>query len=112
MCKEKTFKIVDNDISDGYHTFKEIYNHRKLLYINLCLLNKEHCVWADHKEWDSVVLVYNSHAGQISYHISYEQLPLFKDKIKEVSFGEHGWDGHSSDDVLNRLEELTKYERF
>ena len=104
----KTFQIKDNDISDGYHTFKEIYNHRKLLYINLCLQNPEKCVYADHKEWESFVLVYNSEAGQISYHISYDMYNLIKGNIKEVKFGEHGWDGHTPDDVIERLTLLAK----
>lgn len=99
----KTFKIVDGDISDGYHTFGELYQHRKLLYILLCLKDADNCVWADHKEWDSIVLVWNSPEGQISYHVSYGMQEMFRDKIREVSFGEHGFDGHSSMDVIDRL---------
>ena len=30
---EKIFKIVNGDISDGYHTFDELYKHRCLLWI-------------------------------------------------------------------------------
>jgi hypothetical protein len=107
----KTFKIVGDDISDGYHTFDEIYYHRKLLYVNLCLSNAEDCVFADHKDWDSLVLVYNSLAGQISYHIDYGMLPLIKGRIKEVIFGDHKWDGHSPGDVLDRLSLLAKLNR-
>lgn len=38
----KTFKIQNNDISDGYHTFDELYEHRVLLYLNLCLHNPDY----------------------------------------------------------------------
>ena len=99
----KTFQIKDDDISDGYHTFRELYNHRKLLYINLCLLDRHKCIWADHKDWDSILLMWNSPHGQISYHISYDMKPLIEGRIKEVKFGDHNWDGHSSEDVLDRL---------
>lgn len=30
---EKAFKIVGNDLSDGYHTFDELYDHRCLLFL-------------------------------------------------------------------------------
>lgn len=104
----KTFKIVGDDISDGYHTFGEIYEHRKLLYIALCLNHRDECVYADHEEWDSLVLVWNSKFGQISYHVSYNLEPLIKGKIKEVKFGDHGWDGHNSNDVLRRLNSICR----
>ncbi len=99
----RKFEIKDNDISDGYHTFHELYEHRKLLYILLCLHHTEDCLWADHKEFESIVLIWNSPFGQLSYHVSYYLKPLIDGKIREVTFGEHGWDGHSSDDVLHRL---------
>ena len=106
----KKFEIKGNDISDGYHTFNELYMHRKLLYIALCLKDADKCVWADHEEWDSIVLVYNSPEGQISYHIDYDQKMLIHGKIKEVPFGEHKWDGHSSNDVVQRLQWICEEE--
>lgn len=102
----KIYKVVNGELSDGYHTFSDIYRHRNLLFINMCLASPEKCVWADHQEWDSAVLVYNAPAGQISYHISYDQVPFILHKIKEVKFGEHGWDGHNPRNVLERLEDL------
>lgn len=105
---KKAFFIGGNDISDGYHTFKEIYNHRKILYILLCIQHANQCYWADHKEWNSIVLVWNSEKGQISYHVSYDMKPMFQDHIKEIPFSEHKYDGHSSEDVLHRLMALTR----
>lgn len=88
-------------VSDGYHTFDELYGHRCLLYIALCLANKDKCGWKPHYEgWP--VLYFNSSAGQITYHIDEKKFGgLFKDKIRrDDSFV---WDGHTSDDVLARL---------
>ena len=33
----KTFKIVNGDISDGYHTFEELYEHRCALFVALLI---------------------------------------------------------------------------
>ena len=90
---------VTQDTSDGYHTFRELYKHRVLLWINLCLEQPEKCFWRPHYEgWP--LLGMESSAGQITYHVQEEYLPLFKDKIKQ---GGPEWDGHTSDDVLVRL---------
>jgi hypothetical protein len=97
----KTFKIVDNDISDGYHTFEELYEHRNRLFINLCLSHVDQCLWkTDYPEW--FLLVWNSPNGQISYHVQNKYLSLIDGKIKEDN-GEYQWDGHTSDEVLFRL---------
>lgn len=37
----KKFQIEGGDISDGYHTFDELYEHRCLLFIRLCLLQPD-----------------------------------------------------------------------
>lgn len=46
----KIFKIVDGDMSDGYHTFDELYEHRCLLFINLCLYRADEAYWRPHFE--------------------------------------------------------------
>ena len=35
---DKTFTIKNGDISDGYHTFDELYEHRIALFITLARL--------------------------------------------------------------------------
>ncbi len=100
----KTFKIVGEDISDGYHTFDELYEHRCLLFINLCLLKSELAYWREGFEgWPLIGL--DSPVGQITYHVPEKYGHLFKNDIK---FGGPEWDGHTSQDVINRLLELAK----
>lgn len=95
----KTFKIVDGDMSDGYHTFDELYEHRCLLFINLCLGQRGFAYWRSHYEgWPLIGL--ETVAGQVTYHVPEKFLPLFKDKIIE---GGPEWDGHTSADVVERL---------
>jgi hypothetical protein len=95
----KTFKIVGGDISDGYHTFDELYEHRCLLFILLCLKVRSQAYWRPHYEgWPLLGLQLPS--GQITYHVPEKYLPLFKDKIVQ---GGPEWDGHTPSDVIFRM---------
>lgn len=100
----KTFKITVDDqgkasCSDGYHTFDELYEHRCLLFINLCLAHRQNAFWRPHYEgWPLIGL--KTSAGQVTYHVPEKFLPLFRDKIEQ---GGPEWDGHSSADVISRL---------
>lgn len=97
----KQFRIVGNDISDGYHTFDELYEHRCLLFLNLCFHSPERCAFKrDYKEWFCLYL--ETPVGQISYHIPNKYIPdVIIHGIKEMP--EYQWDGHSSQDVITRL---------
>ena len=65
---EKTFKIVNGDMSDGYHTFDELYEHRCLLFIVLCLQNKSRAFWRPHYEgWPLLGLTIAEPVGQTYY---------------------------------------------
>lgn len=87
--------------SDGYHTFNELYDHRNLLFINLCLAMPNFCSWGSgYPGWP--VIFCELATGQISYHVPEKFLPLFEKKIKRQE--DYEWDGHSSKDVLARLE--------
>lgn len=99
----KTFKIVGNDLSDGYHTFDELYEHRCLLFINLCLLMPKKARIGAHEHDGWFVMYLDLPTGQISYHLPTRMLPLVEDRILGT---EHPiWDGHTSEDVANRLEQ-------
>ena len=99
---EKTFKIVNGDISDGYHTFDELYQHRCALFIALCLMRRDDVVWKkDHYEgWDCVYLKTN--LGQISYHVpATEYRKVLEHNFKRDESFEY--DGHTPQEVVNRL---------
>lgn len=101
----KTFSIQDDDISDGYHTFTELYEHRCLLFIRLCLMEPERCAWKTDKDFDGWFCLYwESPDGQISYHCPNRHLHLIDKKITQDQ--EYKWDGHNAHDVLQRLESL------
>lgn len=96
----KTFKIVKNDISDGYHTFDELYEHRCLLFINLCLAMPERAIIGK-TDGDWFVMFLELPTGQISYHLPTSMLPLVAHSL--VADLTYPWDGHQSSDVVDRL---------
>ncbi len=109
--------VVDSyeQVSDGYHTIEELYDHRITLYISLCRMVKKNTrlpVWRSGKHSDGThydgwfMLAIGSRPGeQITYHI-----PI--SRWNETEFAETyeqapaEFDGHTSKDVLERLKKL------
>ena len=104
---EKTFKIVGDDISDGYHTFDELYDHRCILFITLCLHTPLCARWKkDHFEgWDC--LYWQCSEGQVSYHVPIKYRYLYETKIERDESLQY--DGHTPADCIKRLEKFCSY---
>lgn len=98
----KNYRIVNNEISDGYHTFNELYEHRNLLFLNLCLSDRKNSFWKPDYP-GHFCLYWESPKGQMSYHLGNELLPLIEGKIDRDD--SHTWDLHKSKDVIRRLTE-------
>ena len=103
------------DVSDGYHTFDELYEFRK--QYNATLFNQWYKFrrFSVHKskkhfegdecfggEWFIVVAVLPE--GQISNHYEMKDWDLFK--IPEYDKALFEFDGHTANDVLLRLKAL------
>lgn len=98
------------EVSDGFHSFKELYDHRIALFIALCNYmdgvqqdtGKERTTWkskknSDGSEWDGWFVMGIGHG--ITYH-----LPISEWRNSYSPEIEKGlWDGHGSQDVLKRL---------
>lgn len=117
---EINLEIVENSldanvISDGYHTFKELYEFRKVY--NAVLFNEWHKLglYNVHKSkrhndgelafdggWFIVCAELPS--GQISNHYEMKDWELFK--CNETPTALLPFDGHTSSDVLDRLKNL------
>ncbi len=101
-----------NEVSDGYHTFNELYDFRKMY--NAVLFNE----WAEagkyevHKSlkhndgeecfgggWFIVVAILPD--GQITNHYKIEDWELFSLPVKDRAL--YKYDGHTGADVLQRL---------
>jgi hypothetical protein len=101
-------------ISDGYHTFDELYDHRCLLWVILVLALKD-TMSAKGKKLKAYkfthlagwfVLGIETRNGQISYHVPMKHW----DKVKGIREYAPEFDGHKSKDVLERLATLIKEE--
>lgn len=101
----------DFSVSDSYHSFDELYSHRMLLYISL-MKSYPHISWKSKKHNDGseyegyFIAGMKLPVGDISYHI----IDKFWDLLSNVKELENAppWDSHTSDDVLNRLNEWCK----
>lgn len=111
MSEKVTIEVEDtNKISDGYHTFGELYAHRIELWIALCRVLEEvnPGSWRSQVHSDGSVMAgwfvlgYRTAKGmQITYH-----LPM--DRWSQCTFAQSRdrapkWDGHSAADVLGRI---------
>lgn len=98
-------EIETGNISDGFHTFNELYEHRNLLFVNLAIVNLEIAfkTWLnDEKEkWEGwFILGINTEFGQITYHLPSKFWDMAP--VKEVEYN-FDYDGHTSNDVIERL---------
>lgn len=112
-CKPDIFKAtyeeVDNEdtgsISDGYHTFDELYHHRMVLFSVICNTYKDKA-W---KSWlhadrtmyqDYFIVGITTSEGDYTYHYHKDYWNMFKvtelDKAPE-------WDGHKPEDITRLL---------
>ena len=112
---EETMEEDKGNISDGYHTFNELYEYR-LLY-NASLFNElaKQGLYDVHKSrlhsngeipfGDSnwFIVMAELPTGQISNHYEMKDWDLFQIPEKAKA---NVWDGHSPQDVANRLREF------
>lgn len=120
-------RINENLISDGYHTFGELYEHRIRLFIALMkyvsvfhggqkdspgwIYKDDLLVWKSklHSDGSSmpgwfIAGIRSTPGEQISYHLPIE----YWDEVHYVNELDKApmWDGHSSSEVLERLKKL------
>lgn len=99
--------IKTGELSDGYHTFDELYFHRMVLFSVVCNMNTYYS-WKSWKHHDGTmyddyfIVGVNTPEGQYSYHCHKDHWDDFK--VKELDSAPE-WDGHEPSDVT-RLSSL------
>lgn len=100
---------VINNISDGWHTFEELYEFRKSLSIALLNTNKD-ISWKSKKHHDGsmfnggyFICGIETPNGQVTNHYKMDSWDLFNVKILEFA---PEWDGHTAIDSIDRLKSL------
>ena len=94
-------------ISDGYHTFEELYDHRTKLFVALCRLLPRDIVWKAKKHYDGTmyagmfIMGVNTQDGQATYHLEdkYWDETNFITEIPNAP----EFDGHTPSIALSRL---------
>ena len=98
-------------VSDGYHTFDELYDHRCLLFCALshydegdtyCWKSSKHHDGSSYDGWfiAGIELKSRTDSRTITYHLPMKYWDLFNGFDMEAA---PHWDGHTSADVIERL---------
>lgn len=93
-------------VSDGYHTFDELYHHRAVLFAVICNTHKE-LAWKSKLHdtgdmYDGMFIVgIETPEGQATYH--YDINPYWDMfNVKELPKAPK-WDGHTPDEAIRRI---------
>ena len=98
-------EIESGGISDGYHTFDELYEHRCALFAALATHNPE-LGWKSRRHYASssypgwFIAGMRLPPGPITYHLPDRFWEIVR--VPEQEYGDQ-WDGHTPDDVIQRL---------
>jgi hypothetical protein len=110
---EDCIKVIEQqnkgEISDGYHTFNELYDHRAILFSALCNQNA-HKAWKARKHDDGTmykdmfIVGIETPTGQATYH--YDINPYWElFKVKELESAPK-WDGHTPSEAIERIKQF------
>lgn len=102
------FEVDDiGNISDGYHTFNDLYRQRAILFATICNQNDGYA-WKSKRHHDGTmfgidwfIVGVDTPQGQYTYHY---EISKYWDyfKIQELEFAPE-WDGHTDKDVERLL---------
>lgn len=114
-CTEILFQLLNDletgELSDGYHTFNELYYHRAMLFAVILKAYPDKG-WKSKKHHDGTmfdgmfIVGIDTPKGQYSYHYDLNLWSLFN--VKELEYA-HEWDGHKPSDI-DRLLSLNEEE--
>lgn len=98
--------IGKGSVSDGYHTFDELYEHRHALFGAVVRLldgwkSRVHSDGTSMEGWFIAGVTTNS--GQVTYHLPDRLWYMFPGRVLDAA---PEWDGHTSEDVVLRLKSL------
>lgn len=106
ICKVARVKNIE-DLSDGFHTFKQLYFQRMMLFAAIVKQNKDKA-WKSFRHEDGelcfgggwFIVGVDTPEGSYTYHYEAKYFDLFDCDI--LDYGKH-WDGHTEKDVTRLL---------
>lgn len=110
IINEKIKVLKDNgisrkEISDGYHTFDELYYHRMVLFSIICNTYKDKA-WKSKLHDDGTMFEGNfivgieTEEGQYTYHYHLDYWDMYD--VKELDYAP-AYDGHKPSDITRLL---------
>ena len=106
ICEDAHVDEID-DVSDGFHTFRQLYYQRMILFAAIVKQNKDKA-WKSLRHEDGelcfgggwFIVGVDTPEGNYTYHYEDNYYSLFD--CKELERGKH-WDGHTEKDVTRLL---------
>ena len=105
ICEVANIKDI-GDLSDGYHTFNQLYHQRAVLFATIVNQNKDKS-WKSFKHSDGkycfdsngewFIVGIDTPEGSYTYHYEKKYWDMFKCQELECS---KEWDGHTEKDVI------------
>lgn len=114
LCAQAEAEKNPGEISDGYHTFNELYHHRAVLFSVICNQHPGRA-WKSKKHYDGTmydgmfIVGVDTPDGQATYH--YDINPYWDIfHVQEVDCAPQ-WDGHSPAEAIHRIGTLAEAEK-
>ena len=106
ICEAADVKEID-DVSDGFHTFRQLYYQRMMLFATIVKQNKDKA-WKSLRHEDGelcfgggwFIVGVDTPEGSYTYHYDDNYFSLFD--CEELACGKH-WDGHTEKDITRLL---------
>ena len=106
ICEVAGVAEID-DLSDGFHTFRQLYYQRMMLFATIVKQNKDKA-WKSLRHEDGelcfgggwFIVGIDTPKGSYTYHYENKYFDLFDCEI--LDYGKH-WDGHTEKDVTRLL---------
>ena len=106
ICEVAGVAEID-DLSDGFHTFRQLYYQRMMLFATIVKQNKDKA-WKSFRHEDGelcfgggwFIVGIDTPKGSYTYHYENKYFDLFDCEI--LDYGKH-WDGHTEKDVTRLL---------
>ena len=98
------------DLSDGYHTFNELYRHRSMLFLSLCLTSFRNKAWkslshevgGDPMYNGMFIMGVDTPYGQATYHFDIDPYWKLSKGVKELDNAPK-FDGHTPNEAIDRI---------
>jgi len=103
------------EVSDGFHTYNELYDHRAKLFAVICYKNRR--AWKSKKHSDGsmypgmFIVGINTPDGPATYHYDIEPYWDLFSSVTELDEAPE-WDGHTSEDAIARILSLIEGPKY